>query len=89
MASRGTRVRPRRLHAYNAFTGLYVSSTHGGTISDSINVLFCDFDLDVENPQHASDLTNYLDGIRRLLMDVLNEDEVWIVYHSVTRVTGG
>ena len=50
---------------------------------------FVIFDLDAENPQHASDLTSYLDGIRRLLMDVLNEEEVWIVYHSVTRVTGG
>ena len=70
------------------FTGLYVSSTHASTISDSINVLFCDFDLDTEDPQHASDLTDYLDGIRRLLIDVLNEEEVWIVYHPVTRVSG-
>ena len=71
------------------FTGLYVSSTKASTISDSFNVLFCDFDLDAGIPQHASELTNYLDGIRRLLIEVLNEEEVWIVYHPITRVTGG
>jgi hypothetical protein len=50
-------------------------------------VLFCDFDLDTDKPEHFVQLTSYLDEVRALLMDALNEEEVWMVYHPVTRVT--
>ncbi|HEU4390848.1 MAG TPA: hypothetical protein VFV34_23795, partial [Blastocatellia bacterium] len=51
-------------------------------------ILFCDFDLDANNPQHTLELDNYLDDIRLLLIEVLGEEDVWIVYNSVTRVAG-
>ena len=57
-----------------------------GIIRDQIQILFCDFDLDVDYPIHRTELLTYLDELRRLLMEVLNEEEVWIVYCSITRV---
>ena len=88
MARRERALRARRFDA-DSTVHRPVRVLDSGTITDSINVLFCDFDLDVGIPQHASELTGYLDGIRRLLIDVLNEEDVWIVYHPITRVTGG
>jgi hypothetical protein len=70
------------------FTGLYTSTTSTGIIRDSIQVLFCDFDLDVENADHSAQLTAYLEEVRALLIEALNEEEVWIVYHSINRVCG-
>ncbi len=70
------------------FTGLYTSTTRTDIIRDDIQVLFCDFDLDAENPNHCAELTNYLDELRALMMEALNEEEVWIIYHPVARITG-
>jgi|SRR5262249_31602271 len=70
------------------FTGLYKSTVASGVIRDTITVLFVDFNLDLDIPEHGMELTVYLDGIRRLLVDVLHEEEIWIVYHSVERVVG-
>jgi hypothetical protein len=68
------------------FTGLYTSTTQIGLVRDAINVLFCDFDLDVSNSEQQAELTNYLNEIRLLLIEVLREEEVWIIYHPVTRI---
>lgn len=68
------------------FSGLFVSQTRGDIIRDDIHVLFCDLDLDAEDPEDQLELMKYLDEARSLLMDALNEEEVWMVYHPVTRV---
>jgi hypothetical protein len=69
------------------FTGLYASSiAHPSITRDQIQILFCDFDLDVADPIHRDKLLTYLDELRTLLKEALNEEEVWIVYHSITRV---
>jgi hypothetical protein len=70
------------------FTGLYTSTTQAHIVHDSIQLLFCDFDLDVDDDEQRAELTSYLNGIRLLLMDVLSEEEVWIIYHPVTRISG-
>lgn len=70
------------------FTGLYVSASRGDVIRDDVHVLFCDFNLDAENPGHHAELVRYLNELRALLMEALSEEEVWIVYHPVIRVTG-
>ena len=70
------------------FTGLYTSSAQFGIVRDTIHVLSCDFDLDADNAEHHAELTSYLDGLRILLMEALSEEEVWIVYHPVTRIMG-
>ena len=69
------------------FTGLYVSSSRGDVVRDDIHVLFCDFELDADNPEQFVKLTNYLDEVRSLIIDALNEEEVWVVSHPITRVT--
>jgi hypothetical protein len=68
------------------FSGLYASDTQVGIIHDAIRILFCDFDFDLDNPKHKSELIDYLESVRHFLLHTLEEEEVWIVYHSVTRV---
>ncbi len=70
------------------FTGLYSSTTQPGIIRDDIQVIFCDFDLDADNSDHSAELIKYLEELRRLMIDTLNEEELWIVYHPITRITG-
>ena len=71
------------------FTGLYSSVTQPGIVRDEVQVLFCDFDLDADNLDHSTELTNYLNEIRLLLTEALNEEEIWIIYHTVTHVGDG
>ena len=70
------------------FTGLYFSTTQPGIARDDIQVIFCDFDLDADNRDHCAELTRYLEELRLLMMAALDEEEVWIVYHPVVRITG-
>lgn len=70
------------------FTGLYMSTAGTDVIRDKILVLFADFNLDMDIPEHAAELIDYLDGLRQLLMDALEEEEVWIVYHAIARIVG-
>ncbi|MGH9763201.1 MAG: hypothetical protein ACREAC_20430, partial [Blastocatellia bacterium] len=70
------------------FTGLYTSIARTDVIRDTVIVLFVDFNLDMDIAGQRAELTTYLDGLRALLMEALNEEEVWIVYHSVTRIVG-
>jgi len=70
------------------FTGLYTSTTQSHLVRDAVHILFCDFDLDVDDEQQRAELSNYLNEIRLLLMDVLSEEEVWIVYYPIMRVGG-
>jgi len=60
-------------------------SRGGSTMTSPV---FCDFDLDAQNSAHFGKLTSYLDEVRSLVMEALDEEEVWIVYHPVTRVAG-
>jgi hypothetical protein len=70
------------------FTGLYApSNTHGSVVRDAIQKLFCDMDLDADDPVHRLKLLTYLNDVRRLLMETLREEDVWIIYHSVTRIS--
>ncbi|MGH9765585.1 MAG: hypothetical protein ACREAC_32520, partial [Blastocatellia bacterium] len=69
-------------------TGLYTTTARTNVIRDTVIVLFVDFNLDVNIAEQRLELTSYLDRLPVLLMEVLNEEEVWIVYHSVTRIVG-
>jgi hypothetical protein len=68
------------------FVGLYASASVGTIIRDQIQVLFCDLDLDVDNPLHNTKLVAYVEELRKLLMELLREEDVWIVYYPVTRI---
>ena len=70
------------------FTGLYASSiTRSNVVRDQTQILFCDFDLDVDDAVHRTKLLTYLNGLRLMLMEILHEEDVWIIYHSVTRIS--
>lgn len=68
------------------FTGLYTSFTETAVVPDKVQVLFCDFDLNPEDSEHSAELDGYLTDLRRMLRHVLDEEEIWIIYHSVTRI---
>ena len=68
------------------FTGLYYSATARTVSRDQVHILFCDFDLDATSSEDANELAAYLDGVRRLLMEILLEEDVWIVFHPSMRV---
>ena len=70
------------------FTGLYVSTSRTDIIRDSVQVLFCDFDLDAEDENYRTELTGYLEELRGLMMEALSEEEVWITYYPIRRITG-
>jgi hypothetical protein len=70
------------------FTGLFSCSvTRGSVVRDQIQILSCDFDLDADDPVHRQKLLTYLNELRRNLMELLDEEEVWITYHSITRIS--
>lgn len=69
------------------FMGLYRSAS-GEIVQDEIQVLFCDFNLDPDNSDHLAQLKRYLASLRKTLVEALNEDDLWIVYHPVTRFLG-
>lgn len=70
------------------FTGLYASVARTDIIRDSIQVLFCDFDLDTEDEHHHAQLSRYLEELRTLMMEALTEEEVWVTYYPIRRITG-
>ena len=69
------------------YTGLYASSTsHAEVTRDQIQILFCDLDLDIANTIQYEKLIAYLADLRHLLMELLDEEDVWIIYHQITRI---
>ena len=68
------------------FTGLFASSTGVDLVSDSIRILFCDFDSNYSDPNEFDKLVAYLEEIKIGLMRILEEEEVWIVVHPIDRV---
>ena len=69
------------------FTGLYTSTTEQTFTQDQIQILFCDFDLDSDDLDGRTELLTYLTNVRLLLMEILHEEDVWIIYHSITRIS--
>ena len=69
------------------FTGLYLSTTEKTITRDQVHILFCDFGLDLDNQEDRDELSNYLSEIRVLLTEILREEDIWITYHSVTRIS--
>jgi len=40
------------------FTGLYTSTSQANVVRDAIHVLFCDFNLDMDQEDHRTELTS-------------------------------
>ncbi len=68
------------------FAGLFSSATQVDIVEDAVRVLFCDFDFDIEITELRDELVTYLEGVKQLMMNALEEEEIWIVFHSITRI---
>jgi hypothetical protein len=68
------------------FSGLYVSSTRIDVVQDAIRILFCDFDANPDNQNEISQLISYLENVRQFLIEALEEEEIWIVFHPISRI---
>jgi hypothetical protein len=68
------------------FAGFYVSATQVDVVEDAIRILFCDFDLDIDDAKQRAVLIDYLEQVRALLMQALEEEEVWIIYYPISRI---
>ncbi len=68
------------------FAGLYTSPSRIDVVEDSIRILFCDFDLNPDDRVQHDKLVLYLEKLKNGLMKALEEEEIWIVFHSVTRI---
>ncbi|MBK9216344.1 MAG: hypothetical protein IPM59_12280 [Chloracidobacterium sp.] len=69
------------------FAGLFSSPEGSDLISDAIRILFCDFELDLDDPEHRTELLAYLETTKAYLMSKLEEEEIWVVFYSIARVT--
>ena len=68
------------------FAGLYTSATRTDIVEDSIRILFCDFDLNIDEKTTYDDLVIYLEKLKKGVMDILDEEEIWIVFYPITRI---
>lgn len=69
------------------FMGFYLSATGRELVRDAVRVLFCDFDLNGDDPNHISELETYAGELRSMLMSVFHQEEIWITYYPVTRAS--
>jgi len=67
------------------FAGLYTSTSRTDIVEDSVRILFCDFDLDIDEKAIYDDLVIYLEKLKRGVLKIL-EEEIWIVFYPITRV---
>lgn len=68
------------------FAGLFTSAGRAELVSDAIRIVFCDFELDVENPEQLSDLVDYLETTKAYLKSKLEEEEIWVIYYPILRI---
>ena len=68
------------------FAGLFASAGHGELIHDAVKILFCDFELNLDKSEHRSELVEYLETTKSFLMEMLEEEEIWIVFYPISRV---
>ena len=68
------------------FAGLFASASHADLVEDAIRILFSDFQLDIENQAHTTQLVELLDDVKKFLTETLEEEEIWIVFYPISRV---
>lgn len=62
-----------------------ISAALGDIVRDRVQVLFCDFHLDLHNESQLFELTVYVDHLRLFLRKGLREEEIWITCHPILR----
>lgn len=68
------------------FAGLYTSDSRIDIVEDSIRILFCDFDLNLDDRVDYDKLVLYLEKLERGLIKALEEEEIWIVFYPISRI---
>lgn len=69
------------------FAGLFSSAGRGELIHDAVRILFCDFELDIQNGDHRDELVEYLETTKSYLLQKLEEEDIWIVFYPISRVS--
>lgn len=68
------------------FAGLYTSASRIDIVEDSIRILFCDFDVNLNDRIDYDKLVVYLEKLKRGLAKALEEEEIWIVFYPISRI---
>lgn len=68
------------------FAGLFVSSNQVDLVEDAIRILFCDFELNCEKADDLGEIVTFLDSVKSLLKNTLEEEEIWIVFYPISRI---
>lgn len=68
------------------FAGLFSSASGGALIHDAVRILFCDFQLDLNNNSHRLELIEYLETTKAYLLNKLQEEDIWVVFYSISRI---
>jgi uncharacterized protein involved in type VI secretion and phage assembly len=55
-------------------------------MQDSIRILFCDFEMNVENDEELGEIVAYLEMVKDFLTRMLEEEEIWIVFYPLLRI---
>jgi hypothetical protein len=55
-------------------------------VQDSIRILFCDFEMNVENDEEFEEIVAYLEMVKNFLTRTLEEEEIWIVFYPLSRI---
>lgn len=86
MACRRISIYSGRRDLTTPFSGLFVSSTRIDVVQDAIRILFCDFDANPDNQEEISRLVAYLENVKEFLTEALKEEEIWIIFHPISRI---
>lgn len=68
------------------FSGLFSSLGHAELISDAVRILYCDFELDPTDRDHQAEIVEYLETTKDFLVELLEEEEIWVVFYPLTRI---
>jgi hypothetical protein len=66
--------------------GLFASPMQADIVHDAVRILFCDFEIDMANPGHRSEIIDYLESAKAFLVEALEEEEIWMIYYPVFRI---
>ena len=67
------------------FWGLYLSNAVDDIVRDKVQVLFCDFLIDLTRKEDLTEPATYVSDVRSLMQEVLNEEEIWITCYPILR----
>ena len=55
-------------------------------IEDAIRILFCDFELDADDPEDNTEIVVLLESVKDFLRKTLDEKEIWVIFYPISRI---